>query len=589
MKRKLAFLASVLLLVSLFAGCGGTEPVTPTAAPTNAPAPTSAPATPSGGESAPDADSGPYHFAAGKYAVTEKGVPLEKYDYELPLTTSDETFTYWRSVMLPDQIDAEHYEDMPYPKFLRERTGVHIQYMIIASAARKENFASMLASDDLPDLVSGYHNYYPGTMFNSIEDGYSVNIYDYKEYVPNYYYTIWSHEDDVTFRGKMMLNETTISEFKNLNDLHINSYGAACRGDWLDKVGLKVDDVVTLDDFHNMVLAFQSQLGCEHPLALYQTLDAHQYMSCFDTDGRVGGTNAAPIAPMYVKDGKVQISGSNENDLKFMTNLNGWYNEGLIIPNWINFNGNNYFAADFQADRIGVTSLQPSDAPALMDKETQPDAYWTPLHEPVLYDGQVFHLGDWASWIGGFGNWAVSAKCENIPLLLTYCDWYYSDQGIFDTNWGPEGYGFQYDENGEPQLTDFIVDNPGGMAFAVVTFLLSDLHEGGVKLMKRSYSYPAGKASWDWFDVWNDKDFYRYDGSMVWPDCFSITDEDRGYINSVATDLSTFVSENYLQFVDNSRPLSDWDSYIAELTALPGWKECIAIWQSYYDDWQANR
>ena len=113
MKRKLAFLASVLLLVSLFAGCGGAEPVTPTAAPTNAPAPTSAPATPSGGESAPDADSGPYHFAAGKYAVTEKGVPLEKYDYELPLTTSDETFTYWRSVMLPDQIDAEH-EDRGY-------------------------------------------------------------------------------------------------------------------------------------------------------------------------------------------------------------------------------------------------------------------------------------------------------------------------------------------------------------------------------------------------------------------------------------------------------------------------------------------
>ena len=595
MKRKLALLTAVLLLVTLFAGCGGGSTTTPTAAPaTQAPA-TAAPATPSGGNATPapatpepTEDPGPYNLAAGKYAVNEKGVPLSKYDYELPLTTSDETFTYWRSVMMPDQIDVDHYEDMPYPAFLRERTGVHIQYMIIASASRKENFAAMLASDDLPDLVSGYRSYYPGTMQNSIDDGYSINLYDYKEYIPNYWYTIWSHEDDVTFRGKMMVDDHTITEFKNLNDIHINSYGAACRGDWLDKIGKKVDDIVTLDDFHNMALAFQSQIGCEHPLALYQTLDAHLYMSCFDTISQVGGSSSAPIAPMYVRDGKVTIANSTDADKNYMTNLNGWYNEGLIIPNWINFNGNAYFAADFQTDLIGITSMQPSGAPALVDKESQPDAYWTPLHEPVLYEGQVFHLGDWASWIGGFGSWVISTKCENVPLLATYCDWYYSDQGIFDTNWGPEGYGFEYDENGEPQLTDFIVNNPGGMAFAVVTFMLSDIHEAGVLLRIRSFSYPEGRPMWSWFDVWNGS-FYHYDGAWVWPDCFTIDDEDRSYINSVATDLSTFISENYLKFVDNSAPMSEWDNYVNTLTHLDGWNECLAIWQSYYDDWAATR
>ena len=353
-------------------------------------------------------------------------------------------------------------------------------------------------------------------------------------------------------------------------------------------MGLKVDDVVTLDDFHNMALAFQSQIGCEHPLALYKTLDAHLYMSCFDTISQVGGSSSAPIAPMYVKDGKVTIANSTDADKNYMTNLNGWYNEGLIIPNWINFNGNAYFAADFQNNLIGVTSMQPSGAPALVDKETQPDAYWTPLHEPVLYEGQVFHLGDWASWIGGFGSWVISTKCENVPLLATYCDWYYSDQGIFDTNWGPEGYGFQYDENGEPELTDFIVNNPGGMAFAVVTFMLSDIHEGGVLLRIRSFSYPEGRPMWSWFDVWNGE-YYHYDGSMVWPGCFTIEDEDKSYINSVATDISTFISENYLMFVDNSAPLSEWDHYVNTLTNLEGWNESIAIWQGYYDDWLKTR
>ena len=49
---------------------------------------------------APTEEPSPYNFAAGKYAVNEKGIPLEKYEYELPLTTTDEKFTYWDGPML---------------------------------------------------------------------------------------------------------------------------------------------------------------------------------------------------------------------------------------------------------------------------------------------------------------------------------------------------------------------------------------------------------------------------------------------------------------------------------------------------------
>ena len=99
---------------------------------------------------------------------------------------------------------------------------------MIASASRKENFAALLASDDLLDIMISYSSYYPSTMFNSIEDGYSINLYDYKEYMPNYYYEIWNHEEDVNVRSKLMLNDhlTSLPGWKESIDIWQGYYDA---------------------------------------------------------------------------------------------------------------------------------------------------------------------------------------------------------------------------------------------------------------------------------------------------------------------------------------------------------------------------
>ena len=581
MKRKLALLTAVLLLISLFSGCGsnsGTS-TTPTQTPTNAPA------TPNSGgnQPAPTEAPGPYNLAAGKYSVDSRGVPLEKYHYELPLTTSDETFSYWISPVLPDQIDPDHYADMPYPAYLREKTGVHIEYMLIAAQSKAENFAALLATDALPDLMSNYRSYYPTTLLNSIEDGFSVNLYDYREYMPNYYHEIWSHEDDVNVRGKLMQNDHTIAVFECMNSECIISYGGCVRGDWIDKLGIRVDDIITIDNLHDTISAFQTQLGVEHPFVLLNVLDAHRYMSCFDTHCYTTGT----VAPVLQKDGKVMFACCNDGDRDYMTTMNAWYNEGFISPNWLNWSGNVTFASDFQTNKVGVTSMLPSEAAGYVDLESTPEAYWMAIHQPSRYVGQVFHLGHTASWLQGIGHWGLSAKCENIPLLVTYCDWFYSDEGIFCANWGKEGYTFNYNESGQPQLTDFIVNNVSGSAWAILQFALNDVYEGGILLRDRSYSIPGGEKLRAWYDIWNDPEYYRYDGSMEFPTSITYSAEDTAYLANVGTDIQTFLGENYLQFVDNSRSLSEWDSYVNTLTHLPGWEDAKAIYQRYYDDFKA--
>lgn len=594
MKKKLSFILVLLFVLSLFAGCGnggsGSTSTGNNSAPTSTPATKAPDNTNNSGDTAnssttePKQEEGPYNLAAGKYDVDARGVPLSKYEYEGPLTTTDEVFTYWTSPVLADQI-AEDYASMPYPAALAEKTGVHLEYLLVSMTQRSQNFAMLLASDDLPDLISDYSAYYPGAMETSVEENFSVNLYDYKEYMPNYYYCIWDHENDPNVRGKLMLNDHTIADFQCLNDECVTSYGGAVRGDWLDKLGIGVNDIITLDQLHDVIAAFQSQLNVEHPFVLLNCLDAHMYMNCFDTICQTTGT----VAPLLVKDGKVQFACSGENDRNYMTTMNTWYNEGFISPNWMSWDGNITKAAELRAGAVGVTSMLPSEASGYVDTETYPDAYWTALHEPVLYKGQVFHLGDTASWLQGIGSWAITTRCSNIPLMVSYCDWFYSDSGAFFANYGVQGYTFEYNEEGKPQLTDFIVNNVGGSSWAILQFCLNDVYEAGILMRSRSFAFPGGEKLRAWYDIWNDPAYYQYDGSMAWPTAINLSAADNARLATIGVDIQTFITENYLQFVDGSKPLSEWDSYAEELTHMTGWEEALQIYQGYYDNFMASR
>lgn len=597
MKRTICLILAVLFCVALFAGCGGNNagnsgggsasgsgsstPATSKPADSGSSADTGSDS--GAGEEAPPVNDSPYHLAAGKYAVDERGVPLEKYTYEVPLTTSDEVFTYWTGVMLPDQIDVDDYEGMPHPSLLRETTGVHIEYLIVASASRASNCAVLVASDDLPDLCSDLNYYYPGTMREAISDGYTANLYDYWDYMPNYAYCIWDHEDDISVRAKLMPDDQTIFQFHCLNDVLKTTWGGAVRGDWVADLGMNIDDIVTFDDLHDLLLAFQSQMGCQYPFLLLNSLDPHTYWSGFDT---ICNPNAT-VAPLFVQDGKVRFACSTENDLNYMTTLNSWYNDGLISPNWASRASNNDLIPELVNGEVGLCSMVPSEQYGYVDNTIDPDACWKAIHKPRRYEGQIFHLGNVATWVN-YGTWAISAKCANIPLLVSYCDYFYSDEGAIIANWGVEGYTFYFDENGNRMLTDFIVNNPGGSGWAILNFTMNNLNDAGILIGARNEAKPGGELDAEFCHTWDDPNFYVCDNAMLYPTAIQYSAEDTNRLATIGTDIQTFIQENYLMFVDNSRPISEWDSYVEELTSLAGWDEALEINQRYYDEFMVR-
>ncbi len=85
----------------------------------------------------------------------------------------------------------------------------------------------------------------------------------------------------------------------------------------------------------------------------------------------------------------------------------------------------------------------PSEKLDFERNSNDPDMNWVPLPNPVLYEGQTIHLALGTRCIAD-GSWWLSTKCNNIPLLMTYCDYFYSEDGRILGNYGVEGYNYNY-------------------------------------------------------------------------------------------------------------------------------------------------
>jgi putative aldouronate transport system substrate-binding protein len=352
------------------------------------------------------------------------------------------------------------------------------------------------------------------------------------------------------------------------------------RGDWLDELGLDNENIITWDDVHEMLTLFKLNY-CAFPFPLLTRIDmAGNYaFTSFDTLPYVSES----VGPMYVVDGKVTFSNMNDNDKELATLLNQWFEEGLIDPNWASYANNQSFVDKTVGNEVGYVYMSPGEVDGYERGNTNdPDARWDPIHKPLKTPDQVVHVGGEKARLW-YGSAVISPKCENIELAVTWIDWRYSPSGSFAVSYGPEGVLWETDENGNMVATDEALNPEDGLAFAWACNLygLNPLAEPGLAISARKYIVPGGDRMLAIHYFWDD---YNYDGAYEWPTGIKLTQEQTEEVNQYAADLGTFVTENYSGFIDGSKPLSEWDSYVAELKNL-GIETVIAIYQKAYDDY----
>ncbi len=580
MKKALAMLLCLVMVLGLFAGCGGNAAES-AAAESSAPAESVA--------AAPEAEEAPEEAPAEEASAAEEAsvveeAPVEKGEFEpasatnLPLADG-EVLTYFTE--LPgymSMFNVNSYDDIEAHKEAEKITGVDIEFTIVNNESLETNFQLMVASGDITDLVSGGTQQYDSSSA-MIEDGVAIDLMEYTDLLPNYMYALDYYDQYKTMAINM---EGQMPEVISMSDGYGVTSGLQVRQDWLEEQGMELP--TTLEGVHEMLLMFVSEYGADHALLMQ---GAPQMMG----NSFVGGMGSIGYSGdgvnMYVKDGVVQNGFRDEAYKEYMQMMAQWYEEGILNPGFATESSDPWTSnadAYIAGGNTGLWSAQSDniDKNVTTGLETDDNYAICALAEPTV-DGEKFHFGDSTIGTNAMGkNISISDCCENIELACAYLDYYYTKEGILLANYGIEGVSLGYDDNGDPMLTDTVLKNPDFpmISFATTYYTLACAATVG----DYDKMYPAySEANLAAIETYTNS----VDDLYTLPPAMELTYDESTEFAEIWSDLSTYASTEVFKFIMGEYNFeADWDNFIAQVEDM-GLQDCIDIYQDAYDRYVA--
>lgn len=556
MKKTLALLLTVCLLLPVFSGCSNQE------------SPTSVPIAEASSATIPEAPPAEEPEEVPPVSSTidsvEAEIVTELPPVELPIANHDVTLGIW--YQWPPFLEGSALQspnDFPFFQNLSQDTGVDFEFTSISMMATSEQFNLAVASQSFPDIIASPSTY-SGSMDDAIENDVFMDVTDLlPEYAPHYLALL----EDPDIRRDAVSQEGRVAVFWEIaKEPFPANTGLVVRQDWLDEIGMEVPG--TYDELHDVLLAFKEKLGAESPLfndggTLYKPLTAgYDFQSGFcDIDGEAVYCATADGFKDYI------------------LMLNQWYSEGLIHPDFYVYEENSVDISNertrlVNTNNVGVWSNWCED---LANYEVNdPDYKLTAMLNPKQSPEDEIHLCVGIDpMVSPMGGWALSTNIpeEEVPVALQVLDYLYSEEGSLMANWGREGDTFTY-VDGVPRYTDVLMNNPDyatNMAIGIYCVfrgpILSDLSRFNQNVVGTLKEY---------CDVWAAQD-NSYEIPTV-----SMDAADSERYNALLTDIETMLDENLPKFVIGDRPLSEFDAFMADLEQI-GLQEMIDLEQKALD------
>lgn len=362
----------------------------------------------------------------------------------------DNTYTMFMRSAYVDWIKELKWYDVA-----EERTGIHVDYISGPEEAADvySEVDQRVISGDLPDAVmtklAQTNVYGPQGVFADLApyiEKYAPNLQKYIDDNPDYKALVTDKDGHIYGLCK----ETPI--FADLIGYRVDQFKAA---------GIDPDSIVTIDDFTKALETLKAYYGKDNPnyYPLTGRDTAIRFASWFGAASSISSTESNGIyINGHYKDGSIDIM--SDGAYKMVETMKKWYDEGLIQPEWV---AGTFSEADWEAAMLN------GNGSIFYDYYNRAEWFMEnggPDNDPNYQMGVLNFIKD------DNGNpqkmtvsmkyndecvTAVNANCseDKIKTILTFIDYFYSEEGEILANYGVEGESFKTDANGDKE---FIAD-----------------------------------------------------------------------------------------------------------------------------------
>lgn len=362
----------------------------------------------------------------------------------------DNTYTMFMRSAYVDWIKELKWYDVA-----EERTGIHVDYISGHEEAADvySEVDQRVISGDLPDAVmtklAQTSVYGPQGVFADLApyiEKYAPNLQKYIDDNPDYKALVTDTDGHIYGLCK----ETPI--FADLIGYRVDHFKAA---------GIDPDSIVNVDDFTKALETLKAYYGKDNPnyYPLTGRDTAIRFASWFGAASNISSTESNGIyINGHYKDGSIDIM--SDGAYKMVETMKKWYDEGLIQPEWV---AGTFSEADWEAAMLN------GNGSIFYDYYNRAEWFMEnggPDNDPNYQMGVLNFIKD------DNGNpqkmtvsmkyndecvTAVNANCseDKIKTILTFIDYFYSEEGEILANYGVEGESFKTDANGDKE---FIAD-----------------------------------------------------------------------------------------------------------------------------------
>lgn len=503
-----------------------------------------------------------------------------------PPETQTVTLTYWSGLGDKASQVISSNAQIPIYDVLAEMTGVSIEWINPSVTDQDTQLNLLLASQNLPDMIFyDWQSSYSGGLAKAVTDEIAIPLNDLiDEYAPNFKNLL---EENPELKKQISLDDGTIAMFPSARtDPRVRIwFGPQIRQDWLDNLGLDMPQ--TIDDWYNVLKAFKEQdangngdMDDEIPFVAAGASSLSSYLLSF------AGAYGLVRDTFCIKNGKVVYSPAEAEYKDFLAEMAKWYEEGLIDSDFAAMDGTSVkslITTDVAGAYFGSLAGNLGGYNTVL-KEVYPEAQivgapWVTSTDGNAYQQEAQH----AQAFTGAGT-IVTTACEDPVMAVKWLDEHYSEKGTLLMTFGIEGVSYEM-VNGEPVLTDEILNNPSGLSYDIALAQYS-MKPNTAEAMDDTYAIYSqynlqSDVQREANNLWAEGDL-----SIIMPPVSMTADESAEY-SKIMNEITTYTSESIVKFIMGQIDINEFDAFVQSLKDMD-LDRAIEIQQTAYDRYMAR-